>query len=60
MDAVGGGLLILASFLAMELGCRRRFFLPVILPKVRAAFQRSEAPKPEDGDSAGGRTLTAD
>ncbi len=60
MDAVGGGLLILASFLAMELGFRRRFFLPVILPKVRAAFQRSEAPKPEDGDSAGGRTLTAD
>ena len=60
MDAVGGGLLILASFLAMELGFRRRFFLPVIFSRVRTAFQRSEAPKPEDGDLVGGRTLTTD
>ena len=29
MDAVGGGLLILASFLTVELGLRGRFFLPV-------------------------------
>ena len=29
-DAIGGGLLILASFLAMELGFRRRFFFPVM------------------------------
>ena len=28
MDAVGGGLLILASFMTIELGFRRRFFLP--------------------------------
>ncbi len=36
MDAIGGGLLIMASFLAMELGFRRRFFVPVILSKARA------------------------
>ena len=38
MDAIGGGLLVLASFLTMELGFRRRFFLPVILSKARAMF----------------------
>ena len=38
MDAIGGGLLIIASFLTIELGFRRRFFLPVLLPKVRARF----------------------
>ena len=38
MDAIGGGLLIIASFLTIELGFRRRFFLPVILPKARATF----------------------
>ena len=37
-DAIGGGLLILASFLLMELGIRRRFFVPVILPWTRAKF----------------------
>ena len=37
-DAIGGGLLILASFLVMELGIRRRFFVPVILPWTRAKF----------------------
>ena len=30
MDAIGGGLLIMASFLAMELGSRRRFFVPSV------------------------------
>lgn len=60
MDAVGGGLLILASFLAMELGFRRRFFLPILLSRVRTAFRQSEAPNPEDGDLVGGRTLTTD
>ena len=37
-DAIGGGLLMLASFLAMEVGIRRRFFVPVILPWTRAKF----------------------
>ena len=38
MDAVGGGLLILASFLTMELGVRRRFFIPAILSRARHSF----------------------
>ncbi|MDA1127082.1 MAG: phosphatase PAP2 family protein [Chloroflexi bacterium] len=54
MDAVGGGLLILASFLTMELGFRRRFFLPVILSKAHNAFRRTDT-KP-----VGGEPLTAD
>ena len=37
-DAIGGGLLMLASFLALEVGIRRRFFVPVILPWTRAKF----------------------
>ena len=44
MDAVGGGLLILASFLTMELVFRRRFFLPVLLSKGRSAFRQAETP----------------
>jgi hypothetical protein len=31
MDAIGGGLLILVSFLAMELGLQRKFFVPNLL-----------------------------
>ena len=38
MDAIGGGLLIMASFLAMELGFRRRFFVPVVVSWTRAKF----------------------
>jgi len=40
MDAIGGGLLIMASFLAMELGFRRRLFVPVMLSTVRKKFGR--------------------
>ena len=36
MDAIAGGLLVLASYLTIELGFRRRFFLPAILSKARA------------------------
>ena len=36
MDAIGGGLLILASYLTIELGFRRWFFLPVILSNTRS------------------------
>ena len=36
MDAIGGGLLVLAAFLTMELGIKRRFLLPVLAP--RAAY----------------------
>ena len=45
MDAVGGGLLVLASFLTMELGFRRRFFLPVLLLKWRSAFRQAGPPE---------------
>ena len=45
MDAVGGGLLVLASFLTMELGFRRRFFLPVLLLKWRSAFRPAGPPE---------------
>ena len=31
MDAVGGGLLVLGAFLTMELGIRRRFFIPKLV-----------------------------
>ncbi len=40
MDAIGGGLLIMTSFLAMELGFRRRLFVPVMLSTVRKKFGR--------------------
>ena len=36
LDAIGGGLLVLASYLTIELGFRRRFFLPAILSRARA------------------------
>jgi len=32
MDAVGGGLLVLGAFLTMELGIKRRFFIPKLVP----------------------------
>ena len=35
MDAVGGGLLIMASFLAIEFGFRRRLFLPKLISKIQ-------------------------
>ncbi len=38
MDAIGGGLLVLVSYLTIELGFRRQFFLPAILSKARAEF----------------------
>ena len=38
MDAIGGGLLIMASFLAMELGSRRRFFVPSVVSWTQAKF----------------------
>ena len=60
MDAVGGGLLILASFLTMELGFRRRFFLPAILSRGRAAFRRTKPPEWPESDLADGKLSTAD
>ncbi len=50
MDAIGGGLLILASFLAMELGLRRQFFVPVILSKARMKLGRDVGSDGEDGN----------
>jgi len=44
MDAVGGGLLILASFLAMELGLRRRFFLPTVVSWTRSKMAGRQPP----------------
>jgi len=38
MDAIGGGLLIMASFLTMELGFRRRFFVPGVVSWTHAKF----------------------
>ena len=52
MDAIGGGLLIMASFLAMELGFRRRFFVPVILSKARMKLGRGVRSNEEDGNQA--------
>ena len=60
IDAVGGGLLILASFLTMELGFRRRLFLPVILSRARNAFRQAKPPEPPDTELADGKPLTAD
>ncbi|MEE8465271.1 MAG: hypothetical protein V3S68_02265, partial [Dehalococcoidia bacterium] len=51
-DAVGGGLLILASFLTMELGFRRRFFLPVILSRARNVLRRTKPPERADVEPA--------
>ena len=60
MDAVGGGLLILASFLTMELGTRRRFFLPVVLAKTRIAFRNIGGRDTKDRNLAAGQPSTAD
>jgi hypothetical protein len=38
MDAVGGGLLMTASFAIVELGFRRRLFLPRLAPRLRTYF----------------------
>lgn len=60
MDAIGGGLLILASFLTMELGIRRRFFLPVIYSKARTAFNHVRGTDSEDNELAAGQPSIAD
>ncbi len=44
MDAVGGGLLILASFLAMEFGFRRRLFVPALASRTRSCLGRHPGP----------------
>ena len=54
-DAIGGGLLILASFLAMELGFRRRFFLPVMFCWARKKVALRSGTDMEVGATAGGR-----
>jgi hypothetical protein len=43
MDAIGGGLLIIASFLTIEIGIRRRLYLPVILSLMRARLGQGSA-----------------
>ena len=60
MDAIGGGLLIVASFLTIELGFRRRLFLPVILSKARTALWPTARPDTEGGKPAEGQPSTAD
>lgn len=60
LDAIGGGLLILASFLTMELGIRRRFFLLVVLSKVRNAGNHLAKLSHEDKGLVGGRPSSAD
>ena len=59
-DAIGGGLLILASFLAMELGFRRRFFLPVMFCWTRKKVALRSGTDSEVGSTAGGRPSLAD
>jgi hypothetical protein len=44
MDAIGGGLLVMASFLAMELGFRRRFFVPILITWARRKSGRDVEP----------------
>ena len=53
MDAIGGGLLILTSFLAIELGFRRWFFVPVILSRARMKLGRGVNSGREDRNLAG-------
>ena len=59
-DAIGGGLLILASFLAMELGFRRRFFLPVMFCWTRKKVALRSGTDMEVGSTADGRPSLAD
>ena len=44
MDAVGGALLMLAAFLTLELGFRRRLFLPRLFKYLGASTTRSGLP----------------
>ncbi len=60
MDAVGGGLLILASFLTVELGVRGRFFLPVIFSKGRTVIRQIGPSRRADTERAGGEISPAD
>ena len=60
MDAVGGGLLILASFLTVELGVRGRFFLPVIFSKGRTVIRQIGPSRRADSELAGGEISPAD
>jgi len=57
MDAVGGGLLILASFMTIELGFRRRFFLPAAY---RWVLSHSGGRSWEATDRPDGHPSTAD
>ncbi|HAA95080.1 MAG TPA: hypothetical protein DCE26_05240 [Dehalococcoidia bacterium] len=57
MDAVGGGLLILASFMTIELGFRRRFFLPAAY---RWVLSQSGGRSREATDRPDGHPSTAD
>ncbi len=57
MDAVGGGLLILASFMTIELGFRRRFFLPAAY---RWVLSHSGGRSREATDRPYGHPSTAD
>lgn len=43
MDAVGGGLLILASFLTLELGIRRRFYVTLLGSRARIWFNNTRS-----------------
>ena len=40
MDTIGGGLLIIGPFMAMEFGIRKRFYTTAILAVARAEHQR--------------------
>ncbi|NQW24385.1 MAG: phosphatase PAP2 family protein [SAR202 cluster bacterium] len=59
MDAIVGGLLILASFLTMELGIRRRFFLPVVYSKACTAFNHARGTDAEENELATGQRSIA-
>ena len=43
MDAIAGGLLVIASFLTMEIGIRRRLFIPVLYSWARAKSGHASA-----------------
>ena len=44
VDAIAGGILIAGAFAALELGIRRRFFLPRLLKRARASFSKDRFP----------------
>ena len=60
MDAIGGGLLIMTSFLAMEIGFRRWFFVPVILSRARMKLGRGVKSDREARNLAGRQPTLAD